>query len=735
MAPGILSETTSQGVEEARGKIEVLSINGKKVNGSVNGDKPVNGESQPEEKAQQDEAEGETKAEGDTKAEGEAKAEGETKADEEKEDETSEPEDQTMKCEIKHLDRRYDDDDESYVCERKTEVEKPKQKDWWRLFAFCSVRQYDSEGDLEGTTLYVNPQPLRQLLFDVIGKFPSDPINVDDVQIEAPYHSLFYYRNQLETDGLERFAEDPESLEHLKLLLNWIKTHFELDIAAYERCVTQGQKVIAYDRLWTLFPPGTIAYCKLLSQNRAFRVDSVYYDSNPLSQCLGIRAHFVDFDGERLGTRSMELAIPKYEGTLGLDDLASIPLDLLDDASDVREELLARGRRFETYVGQHFLHYDGIAIKKMPEGYARFTVNGRVMIDCKTYHRLEPNDTFIAKLINDDTTKMERSRKRAQGHLTFATRDGERTFEKLSDADAMLTNATVRGYSFTAKRFLEFFVEDLAEIEWNTGCFDELVLDAAVKKTVQALVSTHSQKRESFDDIVKGKGMGLVCVLHGPPGVGKTLTAECVAEFVKRPLYMVSSGDLGTSSAELDRNLTRIMDMTATWRAVLLIDEADVFLERRSLHDLHRNAMVSVFLRVLEYYSGILFLTTNRVTTFDDAFKSRIHIPIRYTDLSVDSRKQIWRNFCGMVPGGVDIDEKGLSTLAETELNGRQIKNAIKAAESLAAFDEAKLDLKQLLQITKIQAMFESDLTSLSGIDYTAPGSSKKDADSRNMFL
>jgi AAA+ superfamily predicted ATPase len=177
------------------------------------------------------------------------------------------------------------------------------------------------------------------------------------------------------------------------------------------------------------------------------------------------------------------------------------------------------------------------------------------------------------------------------------------------------------------------------------------------------------------------------------------------------------------------------MDMAATWRAVLLIDEADVFLERRSLHDLHRNAMVSVFLRVLEYYSGILFLTTNRVKTFDDAFKSRIHIPIRYTDLTVESRRQIWKNFCGMVPGGVDIDDKGLTTLAENDLNGRQIKNAMKAAESLAAFDGVKLDLNQLLQITKIQAMFESDLSNLSDIDYTAPGSSKKDADTSNMFL
>jgi hypothetical protein len=534
MAPGVLSETPA--VEETRGRIEVVAINGKKVdeavNGvnanSTNGEKTANGE--PETDKAQNEAEGEPKPE----------CEAET---DEAGDAEAEPEDQTMKCEIKHLDSRYDENDTRYFSERKAEVEKPNQKDWWRLFAFCMVRTYDSDNELEGTSLYVNPQPLRQLVFDVIGNYPGNPIDVDDVQIAAPYRSLFHHRKQLETVGLERFAEDEESLEHLKLLLSWIKTHFDLDIAAYERCTTQTPRVIPYDRLWTLFPPGTLAYCKLLSQNRAFRVNDTWYDYNELSPCMALKSEFVDFDGDRLGTRAMELAIPKYQGTRELNELTTIPFELLDDANDLREELLARGRKFETFIGQHFRQYDGIAIKKTPEGYARFTVAGRVMIDCKTYHRLEPNDMFNVKSLNDDSTKMERSRRRAQGHLTFATSDGERKFDKLSDDNAMLTNATVRGYSFTAKRFMEFFVEDLAEIEWNTSCFDDLVLDAAIKKTVQALVSTHAQKRESFDDIVKGKGMGLVCVLHGPPGVGKTLTAETVAEFVKRPLYMVSSGD------------------------------------------------------------------------------------------------------------------------------------------------------------------------------------------------
>lgn len=175
-------------------------------------------------------------------------------------------------------------------------------------------------------------------------------------------------------------------------------------------------------------------------------------------------------------------------------------------------------------------------------------------------------------------------------------------------------------------------------------------------------------------------------------------------------MYIVSSGDLGTDSSDLDERLTRILDMASTWRVVLLIDEADVFLEERSQHDLERNALVSIFLRVLEYYQGIMFLTTNRVDTFDDAFKSRIHVPLKYSDLTVASRKQIWKNFLGKVDEGVDIDEAGYDALSEATLNGRQIKNIIRTAKSLAHYDNKALDLNMLQQVINIQLEFELDL-------------------------
>ncbi len=65
-------------------------------------------------------------------------------------------------------------------------------------------------------------------------------------------------------------------------------------------------------------------------------------------------------------------------------------------------------------------------------------------------------------------------------------------------------------------------------------------------------------------------------------------------------MYIVSSGDLGINPPDLDKALTKIFDLASLWNAVVLIDEADVFLEERSPADVQRNAMVAVFLRQIE---------------------------------------------------------------------------------------------------------------------------------------
>lgn len=227
------------------------------------------------------------------------------------------------------------------------------------------------------------------------------------------------------------------------------------------------------------------------------------------------------------------------------------------------------------------------------------------------------------------------------------------------------------------------------EVIWNDQVFDSLVLEQERKDLIHDLVQTHRTADDTFDDFVRLKGKGLVGLLAGPPGVGKTMTAEAIAEVARRPLYMISSGELGEAVEDIHDKLKTILELAELWDAVVLLDEADVFLSQRTDTDLTRNAIASIFLRELEYYQGILILTTNRLTSFDNAFQSRIHFCIQYPDLSDDGRESVWRNFLARTKQNpklvVDIEEEDYHRLGALKLNGRQIKNVMSVSQSVAA--------------------------------------------------
>ncbi|KAL2133526.1 hypothetical protein VTI74DRAFT_2212 [Chaetomium olivicolor] len=287
---------------------------------------------------------------------------------------------------------------------------------------------------------------------------------------------------------------------------------------------------------------------------------------------------------------------------------------------------------------------------------------------------------------------------------------------EFSDEEYLIASPVVLGFAFAEKMWLEFTVSGVKEIQWNETAYESLVLEPKTKDIVKALVESHKyHAAESIDDVIQGKGKGLVAVLHGPPGTGKTLTAEGISELLKCPLYMASAGELGTDSRYLESELQKILDICHAWGAILLLDEADVFLEKRNMHDIHRNALVSIFLRQLEYFQGILFLTTNRVETFDDAFQSRIHIALRYDNLDHRAKKAIFKIFIERVRvlekiSLMPFSEEDYNTLARHELNGRQIKNTVRTAQALAVNKGEPLSMSHIRQVLDVQTNFERDL-------------------------
>jgi SpoVK/Ycf46/Vps4 family AAA+-type ATPase len=280
-------------------------------------------------------------------------------------------------------------------------------------------------------------------------------------------------------------------------------------------------------------------------------------------------------------------------------------------------------------------------------------------------------------------------------------------------------------------------VDQIRDVTWNTHSFEHLVVDPETKELIKALV-TNQITREQGTDIVESKGNGLIILLHGGPGTGKTFTAESVAEIAEKPLYRVTCGDIGTKPENVERYLESVLYLSKNWDCVVLLDEADVFLEQRTLNDLERNALVSVFLRVLEYYEGILILTSNRVGTFDEAFKSRIQLSLHYNNLARGDRKKIWRNFLIRLremakappasvtetggrrtetaePINIDFDDINdyLDELADYELNGRQIRNAITTARQLAKFKNTNMNYSHLKHVIEVSSRFDKYLSNV----------------------
>ncbi|KAI5783678.1 P-loop containing nucleoside triphosphate hydrolase protein [Geopyxis carbonaria] len=618
-----------------------------------------------------------------------------------------------MKIEVKHLESRNDDNGYVKITEPSSGPPKKDKVDRWREWVLCEVRHYDDKGVYTHSRLDIKSPILKEILKRVIGNYPGISFSTDKINLMLPAQCLFLYLNEIKA---ECKSLEPESLErkHLDYFVEYLTEEFAELLLETKNLRPQG--LITYPLLWTLFKPGCIVYALYQGHPCALRFNSGQYRGGD-QPCFMLNCSSIDYDGTEFGWTSSNIPISPFQGSTKISGLTSLPLSLHPEEQRITEKLITRGQKFEALAGINHCHYHGSTLFEPCHKILPKNIDGPVMVDAKTFDRIETHRAVTVKRLkkwpdedgnddDDDGYYYEET----QGMYGFGEDFGEtKEVQPLTEDQLLLCSATVRGFALSEKKWLQFFVDLVSPIEFSDQAFDQLVLPARQKSLVRALVESHINETNNFDDFIKGKGKGLISVLHGPPGVGKTLTAEAVSHVTKRPLYVVSSGELGTDSRDLEHKLSEILDVANVWKAVLLLDEADVFLEKRSTHDLERNALVSVFLRLLEYYKGILILTTNRVSTFDEAFQSRIHIALKYNNLEKDSRKKVWGNFLAKVDN-VDISEEGLEALSEHVYNGRQIKNCVRTAKTLADREKETLRMEHIETVLQIQEDFERDL-------------------------
>ncbi|OQE29204.1 hypothetical protein PENFLA_c004G10182 [Penicillium flavigenum] len=552
----------------------------------------------------------------------------------------------------------------------------------------------------------------------------SDYRNTGEVQ--SPY--LFVYHNRGAGGSEIKRGLSSEAQRQFDLFMDYVQEACGNDYTAADLLLEKGK--IRPEYVQYLFKPNEV----LVSNKNKEHVGYLAKDwpsrsmdirgSNP---CWWISVQTWEFDGEFYKSHTrLSFEMPPSQHAMemppslevdNLSDDTSLPLHHSDSDKECSitdlavypvkyapeymfRKLQRRGGIFWTFRTQKYVSYQATEEENF-----QTVAEDRYIIDMKTYKRLHPDPDSNGYLNNNLRRKTLDERVMARE-------------QPPQEPFSMLMPPRVTGFNLRRKKWFDLSVDRISHIEWNKDAFESLAIDSKSRDLIEALVTNHVEPEYSAD-LIAGKGNGLILLLHGGPGTGKTLTAESVAEIAERPLYRVTCGDVGIKPEEVEKYLESVLHLGKIWNCVVLLDEADVFLEQRGLEDLNRNALVSAFLRVVEYFEGILILTTNRVGTFDDAFKSRIQLALHYPPLGEEQRRTIWETFIqrldGFDEGAIDVENLmgSLDVLQKEKLNGRQIRNAVTTARQYAKWKREVLTYDHLKDVIEVSARFDDYLENI----------------------
>ncbi|GKT83821.1 AAA family ATPase [Colletotrichum tofieldiae] len=542
----------------------------------------------------------------------------------------------------------------------------------------------------------------------------------DTATFEAPFRPLFFCYDEIL--DLYRTTDDSSLKGYLQLLVRTLDDM--LGETREKKRKLQASGLINFKMAWTYLPRGSIVYSNACNTEMLCKVEDTAYERVDGVVVLGINCKILTFNGESFVWADHKLQIPKFAGNRPIRDLEHYPLQFHDNKGEILQRTLDRGRRVLDLQGLTYCTYAGIAVGKK----SKYNVEGRILIDVVGFNKYErtqgkreqddantrrnrvsqnrfrPSNEDADEAGDSEPKKTEAS----IGKYLGATEQQKNKEEMLArEDDLVFMSPLIEGFALKNKVWLAFYVEDIEPIVWNDKAYDHLVYDEQQKDLVLSFVENHGlANKNAMDDVIVGKGQGLIILLSGPPGTGKTLTAEAVADRTHRPLFYLQAEDLGINPSTLGEKVKRVFEMATEWNAVILLDEADVFMAERNPNDIARNELVSIFLRELEYFRGIIFLTTNLYNTIDTAFRSRVSLHLLFKALSPDARELIWRKFLGRLPqfGSVGategdvglLSDEDMKELGQWQLNGREIKTAVKMVSKWCDHKSYEMNLTRL---------------------------------------
>lgn len=519
--------------------------------------------------------------------------------------------------------------------------------------------------------------------FVMNAKLPTKISTITFKKILSPelYNTLLHITNDVKFYDEEAVIEISEIYKHyteIKKLCNdgmlylsqlclTLEEVYNDDIKLVEKM--KSDKLIEFKQLNLLMPIGSYAVAKTtLGHLVGGIVSSLSTYFNGECNVTYVTVSSMKSNGESFDKKQVTYTINEFRGLTKIENLSIRPMTAED-----RKKLIERGKKYVEFgIGHKYLAYSGNMFVETWFGPNLYNATGRIMVDIIGHKRCNPN-------YRTDNEK----------EISNAS--------ELNDNDFSVMWPFLPAFSFASKRWGNAIIDNIKQIKFDDDAFDCLVMDKEKKEITKLLIIN---SKIGFTDIISGKSGGCIFLLHGPPGTGKTLTAEAISELLHEPLYPVTSGELGTNPTEVEEKLSSALSLVESWGANILIDEADVFLEKRDNLNLKRNAVVSIFLKTLEKYNGKMFLTTNRITEIDEAFASRITMIFEYNELNECDRFEVFSNLLKKAKIDLPIDD--IATLSKLELNGREIKNLIRLAGILAFEEKIAVSISHFNKIIRI---------------------------------
>ncbi|KAF2181388.1 hypothetical protein K469DRAFT_740828 [Zopfia rhizophila CBS 207.26] len=490
---------------------------------------------------------------------------------------------------------------------------------------------------------------------------------------------------------------------------------------------------------------------------------------------------YMDFNGEKYGPRPQRFVISEFTGERDISSLPIYPPTKAQIDDGILERLRARGKEFvHCAAGKRHL-YNGPILQEWDPGHrdtcascARSYVvqeqrGSEIVIDhiaalehCRnsgctwnlsfgggviakatkanrreafeTVDCLIPNCRTCTDVFNDAVIDLN-----SRDRFIRSSKSLRALHQKqLDDEQVLLLPYRICGYSLQSRKWYPLYVDLLKPIEVSSAGLADLILPAGHKDMLASVIRGQSPGVSQTDndaleevDIVVGRGRGALILLHGARGTGKTATAEALAASLNRPLFLIKIADLGSTSREMEQNLTQFFQLAERWGCILLMREADALLEQRTRTDREGNNMTSVFLDALEYFSGILILTTNRIGAFDEAIMSRLHLSLYYPTLGMNATRELWYMNLRRLDHHprLEVDKSGILEFLEDmyerhKWNGRQIRNMVDTAVAIAHEDAKRsnketvlLSSRHLEVVLKSSREFSEYLSTVHGAD------------------